>query len=524
MHVAAVALIVVAASVLRFGNLPARGLIYWDEGKFLLEGVRLETGLRLLAGAHSSLSAGKAIGTAKPTHALLIALSFGLFGVHDYTALFLNAFAGVVAVVLVYRIAGLLFDPTIGLVAALVLAVSEYDVIYSRSALSESDANALLLLGVLLWVYERCRIAPGRRSVLLLSAAAFAFGLAFTTNYRIIVYVAVIVALDLLYELKQAGLRQTIVRGGRWIAGCAVAPCVWQVIDIVARSRGTVLFRSEITHQPTTYFGEALYQIHGGKQAEVVFGSLPYLQWFIAYEGWILSVLLGLGIVLAVRVRSFAWLAVLSPVVVPYLLYIWAPVIVPRNLAAAVPFTAILIAAALVAVVRRLATGRIFVGVLIVLVVALGVDGARRSWRLSAERSGFTLAANYVASHGGGPVLTTNEIPVFYFRGSNGQCQAARVPHSMRVLAADVRAGYRFAIIDHDSWPTAQYIHFHLRRVARYPSTQTTTIGENLIAAENTHPPHGAYPIPYVDVFRLTSTGLPLPGQQKAQICDLNVL
>ena len=147
--------------LLRFANLPVRGLIYWDEGKFLLEGVRLETGLRILAGAHSSLPAGKAIGTAKPTHALLIALAFLLFGAHDYSALFLNAFAGVMAVIVVYRIAALLFDPTVGLVAALVLAVSEYDVIYSRSALSESDANALLLLGVLLWVYERCRTRPG---------------------------------------------------------------------------------------------------------------------------------------------------------------------------------------------------------------------------------------------------------------------------------------------------------------------------------------------------------------------------
>lgn len=524
LQVAAVALILVAAAVLRFAELPARGLIYWDEGKFLLEGVRLETALRILAGAHVSLPAGKAIGTAKPTHALLIALSFALFGVHDYAALLLSAFAGVVAVVLVYRIGALLFDSTVGVVAALVLAVSEYDVIYSRSALSESDANSLLLLGVLLWLYQRCRVAPERRSGWWLMAAGVAFGLAFTTNYRIVVYVAVIVGLDLLYGSRQRGWRQTLVRGGRWIVGCAVVPCLWQLTDILARARGTVLFRSEITHQPATYFGEALYQIHGGKQAMVVFGPLPYLQWYIAYEGWVLAVLLALGIVLALRVRSFAWLAVLCPVMVPYLLYIWAPVIVPRNLAAAIPFTAILISVALVSVARRLFSGPTFLPVLAVLVLALGVDGVRHSWRLSAERSGSTLAAGYVTSHGGGPVLTTNEIPVFYLRGTAGHCQAARLPHSLRELAADVRAGYRSAIIDHASWPAARYIRFHLRRVARYPSTQTTKIGENLIAAENTHPPHGAYPVPYVDVFQLTSTRLPPAGNQKPQVCDLNVL
>jgi len=371
LHIGTVALIVLAAAVLRFADLPSRGLIYWDEGKFLLEGVRLETGLRILAGAHSSLPAGKAIGTAKPTHALLIALSFAAFGVHDYSALFLNAFAGVVAVVLVYRIATLLFDPTVGVVAALVLAVSEYDVIYSRSALSENDANALLLLGVLLWLYERCRPRSERRSIALLVSAGLAFGLAFTTNYRIVVYVAVIVGFDLLSGSKQRSLSGTVVRAGQWIAGFAIASCVWQSIDFLARARGTVLFRSEITHQSTTYFGEALYQIHGGKQSEVVFGPLPYLQWYVAYQGWILAALLALGMVLALRLRSFAWLAALCPVVVPYLLYIWAPIIVPRNLAAAVPFTAILIAAALVLAVRRMATRQGFLPVLVLLAIVL---------------------------------------------------------------------------------------------------------------------------------------------------------
>ena len=43
--------ILALAATLRLAELPFRGLIYWDEGKFLLEGVRLETSLRLLAGA-----------------------------------------------------------------------------------------------------------------------------------------------------------------------------------------------------------------------------------------------------------------------------------------------------------------------------------------------------------------------------------------------------------------------------------------------------------------------------------------
>jgi 4-amino-4-deoxy-L-arabinose transferase-like glycosyltransferase len=522
--VLAVALIVILAAVLRFAHLPSRGLIYWDEGKFLLEGVRLETGLRLLAGAHTTMPDGKAIGTAKPTHALLIALSFALLGVHDYSALSLNALASVIAIVLVYRIGELLFDSTIGIVAALLLAVSEYDVIYARSALSESDAIALLLLGVLLWLQERCEIRGARRSAVLLVAAAVMFGLALTTNYRISIYVAVLIGFDLLYGLRQRGVGRTAVRGVQWLAGCAVAPISWQIIDIVARARGTVLFRSEITHGPTTYISEALFQIHQGKQARVLFGPLPYLQWYVAYQGWILAFLLALGVVIALRIRSFAWLAVLFPIALPYLLYIWAPVIVPRNLVAAIPFASILIAAALVATLRRVPDARLFAVVLLVIAVILGADGAHRSWRLSEERSGFTRAVTYVELHRAGLVLTTNEIPVFYLRGNNGHCRAAKLTHSLQRLSADVRAGYSYALMDHVPGRAAQFIHDHMRMVARYPSTESTAIGENLIATENTHTPHGPYPIPYVDVFRLDGAGLPPPGGMTAQVCDLNIL
>src|SRR5205823_6665389 len=81
------------AALLRFWNISSRGLLYWDEGKFLLEGVRLLNIGAVLVGGHGSLLAGKTVGTAKPTHALLIALSYALLGIHDYSPLILDAAA-----------------------------------------------------------------------------------------------------------------------------------------------------------------------------------------------------------------------------------------------------------------------------------------------------------------------------------------------------------------------------------------------------------------------------------------------
>ena len=521
----AIGLIVGVAAILRLAALPSRGLIYWDEAKFLLEGVRLETAFHLMTGAHGTLPAAKAIGTAKPTHALLIAVSFVILGVQDSSALYVNAVASIIAVVLVYRIASTLWDTTVGLVAALVVAVSEYDVIYARSALSESDANALLLLGVLLWLRERCGPSGKRLSPALVTGAALVFGLAFTTNYRIVVYAAVIIGFDLLHGLKPRGWSGNIVRVVQWLTGFLFVPVLWEIVDSIARARGTVLFRSEITRRPATYLSEVVYQIHEGKQSRVLFGPLPYVQWYVAYQGWILTALLVLGIVLALRARSFAWLTVLCPVAVPYLLYVWAPVIVPRNLAAAVPFTAMLIAAALVTVVRRLVPNHARQIALLAAALAVSAQEGIQTWRLSAERSGLTLAARYVAAHGGTKVLSTSEVAAFYLRATNrGRCAAVRVPHSLPVLAADIQAGYSYAVIDHVGGPSSRFIYDHMRAVARYQTTRTTAIGENLIAAENTHPPHGPYPIPYVRVFRLEAIGLPPAAGSLAQVCDLNAL
>src|ERR1039458_2956288 len=88
----AIAAILVLAAVLRFDSLSQRGLIYWDEAKFALEGVRLHAYMVSIFGGHVSLLAGKTIGTAKPMHAFLIAIAYLIFGVHTYTPLFMDAF------------------------------------------------------------------------------------------------------------------------------------------------------------------------------------------------------------------------------------------------------------------------------------------------------------------------------------------------------------------------------------------------------------------------------------------------
>jgi 4-amino-4-deoxy-L-arabinose transferase-like glycosyltransferase len=552
--------ILAVATLLRFFALPQRGLIYWDEGKFALEGIRMEAGLLALFGAHVSLIVGKTIGTAKPTHALLIGLAYIVFGIHDYAPLLLNAAASVVQVALVYRVARRLFGPGVALISALFLAVSEYDVIYARSALSESDANALLLAGVLAWVSgcvhplgrsfsknERTagswRISASSRVPLV---AGLLIGVAFTTNYRLIIYVGALVAFDLIWTVMDPVFRTPDIRvgivgspittlkytsrlaplGGRmlaWITGLAIAPLAWQLIDVIARARGLVLFRNELTGRREWYLYQVLYQLHEGKQAVLHFSPVPYLQWWLVREGWPLSLLLLIGIGLALRYRSFPWLAMAVPVVVPYLVYIFAPFIVPRNLDAAVPFACVLAAAALVTIATSMRLVRIQASLITVVTLAIGALGATMSWRLTAERSGFARAAAYVEQHDHGRALISNEVMVFYLRGSGSHCDAPPLPDRVSRLAADVAAGYHYAVLDHSRSPLTLFVRHHMPRVVRYLATGPISIGENPISSENSYPPDPHAPIEYVTVFRLDKHLLPPPRpDDHPEECDRN--
>src|SRR5947209_2100450 len=125
--------VLLTAGILRFHALSQRGLVYWDEAKFALEGLRLLAGTQAALGAHISPLAGKAIGTAKPTHALLIALSYAVLGTQDRAPLFLDAVCSCLEIVVLYLLGRRFFGPVVALLAALFLAVSRYDIIYAPS-------------------------------------------------------------------------------------------------------------------------------------------------------------------------------------------------------------------------------------------------------------------------------------------------------------------------------------------------------------------------------------------------------
>jgi hypothetical protein len=520
-YLAALALVLALGGVLRFARLSQRGLIYWDEAKFALEGIRVESLLRLAAGSHADHIAGKAVGTAKPMHALLIALAYSVFGVHDYAALYMDAFAGVACIVLTCVIGRRLFGAATGLIAAGLLAVSEYDVIYARSALSESDATAFFLAGVVVWLY-----APAQRPISRilhpamgkLVCAGVLFGAGLSTNYRLIVYIAALVALDAVLIYRAAGARATLLRLVIWCAGSMVIPVLWQITGALARGHGLVLFGGELLQGPLPYWREVVYQLHQGKQSVLHFNPVIYLQWWVLRQGWLSSTLLLIALVRAIWSRSARWLLPAALVVVPYGVYVFAPFVVPRNLVPALPFASVLVAALLVDTGSRLRPAGTW-AVVAALLLLLGL-GASASWRVAGVRSGFVDATRYVKEHGGGHALTSSEVPVFYLRGSGPTCDAPAMPYSSGALLAYIREGYHFAILDRHSDSSVTLL---IRRVephvARFRTLGHVQLGESLISSENSDPPAGDTRTEYVNVYFLDPRRLPRTPDGHAAPC-----
>lgn len=519
---ALLAVVAVLAATLRLTHLTERGLFFWDEAKFALEGIRMERALESAVGMTVSLADGKPVGSAKPGHALLIGISYAIAGIHDYSPLLMNASCSIAACVLLAVLGWRLFGQAVGIVAGFLLAVSEYDVLYARSALSESDATLIFLIGVTVWLWSVPATgtpARGRR----LWVCAIVLGAAFSTNYRLIVYVGVVVLADLFWGLRRDGRGVIPARALLWSSGLLAVPAAWLVAGLLASSEGLTLFFNEITARRATYAAEVVYQLHQGKQSVVRFAPLIYGAWYVNRDGIAASIALAVGLLWCALRPMFVRVAVAALVVLPYAAYTFAPFIVPRNMVAALPFAALVSALGLVDTARwRPPAGGPLVAITMV-TLGLTVIGASMSWRLTEHRSGFAAAAAAIDRRGG-RALTSTEVMVFYLRRPGGACNAPAVPLSLRMLAADRRAGYRLVVLEpHHNSPITAYIAAHGRLIGEWPAFAGPNLGESPVASEN-----GTWPNPHakpenVYLYDISTLRLPSPGNARAQICRLRV-
>jgi len=178
------AILALAAS-LRFARLDRQGLLLFDEGQLILEAratrALAERWVAAVAGrpgARADLAAEVAhepIIFGKPAHNFLLASLLRAFPRADRATLFLSAAAGTLTVLAVWALGCSLYGHAVGLLAALLLALSPYHLLYSREGLS--DALTILCWTGALWTVTR----PGARAAV---GSGVLAGLAVATNYR----------------------------------------------------------------------------------------------------------------------------------------------------------------------------------------------------------------------------------------------------------------------------------------------------------------------------------------------------
>lgn len=175
-------LILTIATYLRFYNLLERGILFWDEGCYLLEAESYFE--KPFLGIRYTL--------AKPGHSLLIAIFFLIFGLKDYVGCITSAFFGILSVFLIFLLGNILYNKKFGFISSFLLAISPFHIIYSRSSLPEITSSFFYLLALYFYILN-----IKRKGIIFLIFSALFFGFSYTANFRLIF----IFPLILIYEI-----------------------------------------------------------------------------------------------------------------------------------------------------------------------------------------------------------------------------------------------------------------------------------------------------------------------------------
>jgi 4-amino-4-deoxy-L-arabinose transferase-like glycosyltransferase len=287
---------------------------------------------------------------AKPGHVMLIFLTTLTGGLNDIAPMLGNILFGTGLIVLVYFIAARLFDPTIGLISAFLVAIDPLGIKYSRSVLAQADSIFFLYLALLLYIISLSKKEKQQLVVLVLSGVVLGFGI--TVHYNIIWIIPVIlfneIVLLRLFEDSRYFLAPTRLRIPLWLAA-------WFTILVLVNIPFAIvsIFLQRFDPNFMSYFGELKYNFftyqatqygQTGSLIENMFSNvLIYPQLLIMNFGIPGFLVILLGVVLAFRKlrieRHYGTALCLTTFLFSVLLWSLYPVKFERTFVALVPMT-----------------------------------------------------------------------------------------------------------------------------------------------------------------------------------------
>lgn len=410
-------LIIFLALFLRFYGITERGIFAYDEGYyhelvktwnavFKYSFLKIFNNYNLPFKEYILTEGGQIRTAAKPGYALL-GLFFSLaFGLYDYTLPALSALCGVFTVFLVYLIGKKLFDLRIGLIAALVLAVSWLHIEYSRSAYPHVASTSFLYLAIFGYFSSR-----EKKGNFLFCLSGLLLGIAFTIHYNLFWAAGLLSLLVLFKEGRKRFILFTLM---------AISPLLfWEILTRIVK---LIIFSypqwQDIGFTYKSYFEELLGQVKGGSVPLFDrYDPLFFVKLLLNKEGLIGSFFLLVSLFGFFLFRKKSVPGVIIPVLfflTPFILWSLCPHGAgTKSFVAAMPAFSLLVAIGLVIFSQWLSnlipkfSSKLAVTVLSLLLIISGIVHAREPLNY---RSGFKEAIEFMRLNGSVKHLSSNPL------------------------------------------------------------------------------------------------------------------
>ena len=264
------AAVLVIASLLRFAGLKERGIFLCDEGDFLCGGKTVVAVLNFVFNKvfhpeaiktsftnYVSTNGGGYASAVKPGYYLLVAISFLVGGVHDYSALYFSAILGLMIIILSFLIAKLLYNVKVAIYSAILMSFSPYLVNYSRSALSVCATTFFLYLGAYLLFKYLKNLEYKKSNKLQLVLSGIAFGYAYACHYNLIATMGIIFIVFAFFTFKRAGLKDLIFL----VMGFLVPLILFEIPYIIVKhvTKGMLGVTTGQPYMIKTYFEQLVF-------------------------------------------------------------------------------------------------------------------------------------------------------------------------------------------------------------------------------------------------------------------------
>lgn len=462
---------------LRFWGIAGTPPYFIDEGDYLLESKWIYTATVAAAGSAGRLAKelvtgeesweksaeidrmrasalGHPIIMGRPLHSILCALPMFITGYRWDAGAFVSAFTGTLTILAVFFLGRRLYGEKTGLIAALVMSVMGYHMIYSRNAFCE--ANSLLPLVLAFIYYHRSLTGEKRAGLRDMALTGVLWGTAAAIHDRWLSMILIIWALEAHYWLanRDVPITARIKRFAIFHVGLMAVPTLIQLPYILLIVVGKSML-GQINIQ--TYFGilakHFVYmQIVALTKSMVMrwsdLATYPYLFWKINGPALTLLMVGGLGVSL-VR-RKLPDIILLAWVIIPLAYFDMQVYLAQRYVTITLPAAAILAGRAfepLIGTKSGDAQGRYWKVMAAVALLAVVVSSSL--WfaiKTMQADYGYPEAVETIEGLGDN-VICTNHVLLRSYIGPLDRVEKS--PSSLEELRELVEKGYRWYLVDY---------------------------------------------------------------------------